>query len=248
MRFPRLLPLLLVSLSPALAQDYVVTTRRDTVRGSLTIHSNPTADRVVVVQPNGKTDYAAYQVLRIWMDSVLYQPVRTTEAFRFMRIARGGMVSLCYARQSPGTPYNIPYLVKISGESMEVNALRFKKTTSRFLSECNSIRQKIEEESLGRNDLDKIVEGYNRCLEQQTTVAFTTSEDPKLSALNAFNKKVSKDTAIPSEVTEILKDLFMKVKEGKPVPQYLAEGLRTSLKDFPAYAQDVESLLAVLQK
>lgn len=195
-----------------------------------------------------KTEYPAYSVLGAYLDSVTYIPVRTPDAFRFMRLGRTGMLALCYARQFPGTPFNIPYLVKRSGESMEVSALRFKKSVSRFLAECNTISQKIEEESLGRDDLEIIVDGYNRCLEQQTTVAFVASEDPKLSALNAFNKKLSQDTAVPPDVLEILKDLFIKVKDGKPVPNYLAEGLRESLKDFPNYREDVETLLAVLNK
>jgi hypothetical protein len=247
MRYGLLLSFLVLT-SVSRGQDYLVTARKDTLRGKLGIVSYPTTDKVVLTLDKKKSEYAAYQVSRIWMDSASYQPVRTPDAFRFMRVARPGMLSLCYARQSPGTPYNIPYLVKISGENIEVNALRFKKTTARFLEDCVSIRQKIEEDSLGRYDLEKIVDGYNRCLELQTTVAFTESEDPKLSALNAFNKKLGNDPQAPAEAKEVLKDLFMKVKEGKTIPSYLAEGLRQSLKDLPAYKDEVEQLIAVLQK
>lgn len=244
---------LLVSLlaSAALqAQDFLVTTKKDTLRGKITIGSYTTSDRAVLTAEadKKKTEYQAYTVLSVRIDTFTYIPVRTPDAFRFMRVAKGGFVSLCFSRQAPGTPYNIPFLVKSSGEAMEVSALRFKRTVARFLSECATVRQKIEEESLGRDDLEKIVDAYNRCLVQQTSVAFTASEDPKLMALTAFNKTLSKDATVPSEAIDILKDLFTKVKEGKPAPNYLTEGLREALKGHPAYAGELESLLATLKK
>lgn len=231
------------------AQDYLVTSKKDTLRGKLTLSGYTTADRAVLTSADKKkTEYPAYSLLAVHIDTNTYIPVRTPDAFRFMRLKKSGMVSLCYARQAPGTPYNIPYLVKVSGEAMEVNALRFKKTVSRFLAECATVRQKIEEESLGRDDLEKIVDAYNRCLVQQTTVAFIASEDPKLEALTAFNKKLSQDTTVPPEALDILKDLYTKVKEGRPAPNYLTDGLREALKGHPAYAEELESLLATLTK
>lgn len=230
------------------AQDYLVTTKRDTLRGKLTISVYNTTDRAVLAADGKKTEYPAYSVLTMHIDSNTFQPVRTTDAFRFMRVQKSGMVSICLARQSPGMPYNIPYLVKITGESMEVNALRFKKSVSRFLAECTTVSRMIEEESLGRNDLDKIVDNYNRCLVKQTTVAFTSTEDPKLSALTEFNKKLSADATVPAEALDILKDLYAKVKEGKAAPNYLTEGLREALKGHPAFADDLEALLTALKK
>jgi hypothetical protein len=232
------------------AQDYLVTTKKDTLRGKITIASYTTSDRAVLTAEadKKKSEYQAYNVLAVRIDSFTYIPVRTPDAFRFMRQKKGGLVSLCFSRQAPGTPYNIPYLVKVSGEAMEVNALRFKKTVSRFLEECANVRQKIEEESLGRDDLEKIVDSYNRCLVLQTTVAFTASEDPKLEALTAFNKTLSKDATVPPEAMDILKDLFAKVKEGRQAPNYLTDGLREALKGHPAYAGELENLLATLKK
>jgi hypothetical protein len=230
------------------AQDYLVTAKKDTLRGKLTISTYSTSDRAVLTIDKKKTEYPAYSVLALKIDSNTFVPVRTPEAFRFMVQKKSGMVSLCYGRQSAGTPYNIPFLVKVSGEAMEVNALRFKKTVARFLAECNSVRQKIEEESLGRNDLEKIVDSYNRCLVQQTTVAFTSTEDPKLAALTEFNSKVIDDEAVSAEAKEILRDLYNKIKEGKPAPNYLTEGLREALKNNPGYTEDLEKLLTIIKK
>jgi hypothetical protein len=230
------------------AQDYLVTTKKDTLRGSITIASYHGVDRAVLNVNGKKTEFQAYGVLLVTLDTISYIPVRIPDAFRLMRLEKRGILNLCYARQAPGTPYNVPYLVKVSGESMEVTALRFKRSVSRFLSECGIITQKIEENELGRNDLEKIVDGYNNCMVQQTSVAFIYSEDPKLSALTAFNEKLSKDTTVPAEAMDILKDLFGKVKEGKPAPNYLIEGLRETLKGHPVYTQDLEELIATLKK
>ena len=229
------------------AQDYLVTTKQDTLRGKLTISGYTTSDRAVLMADNKRSEFQAYLVLAVRIDSNTFVPVRTPEAFRLMQLKKRGLVSLCLGRQAPGTPYNIPYLVKLSGESMEVNALRFKRSMARFLSECGTVRQKIEEGSLGRNDLEKIVDTYNRCLEQQTTVAFTSTEDPKLTAITAFNQKLSSDSSIPAEAREILKDLYAKVKEGRSAPNYLKEGLREALKAHPAYTADLEQLLAKIK-
>ncbi|MBL7846793.1 MAG: hypothetical protein JNL40_04945 [Cyclobacteriaceae bacterium] len=230
------------------AQDYVVTTRKDTVRGRVSITSNPTMDMVIVtIDKKNKPEYKATSLLAVYSDSVMYQPVRIPDAYRLMRIGRTGMVSLCYARQAPGTPYNIPYLLKRTGESLQVSALRFKKTMTSFLSECASLKSKIEQEQLGRKDLDKIIEEYNRCLELQTNQVFIPSENPKISAVNAFNEKLSQDATVPSDARDMLKDIYSKLKEGKSVPNYLLEGLRETLKNHPAYQKDLEELIAKLK-
>jgi len=230
------------------AQDYVVTLRNDTLRGRVAIHSYSKLERVLVTVDKKKNDLAATAVKLIWMDSAVYVPVRTNEGYLFMHLARPGFVSLCYSRQSPGTPYDVPFLVKRTGESIEVTALRFRKSVSNFLSECASIQSRIEEDQLGRKDLDKIIDEYNACLASQTHEAFVTSEDPKLSAINALQQKLSKDASAPTDAMDILKDLYLKVKDGKLVPNYLLDGLKETLKDFPSYDQDIASLSAVLKK
>lgn len=230
------------------AQDYLVTPRKDTLHGKINIQGYATTDRATLIVEKKKTEYQAYGVLAVCIDTTTYVPVRTRDAFRFMRLKKKGMVSLCYAQQSPGTPYNVPYLVKISGESMEVSAFRFKRTISSFLGDCATLTQKIEQESLGRNDLEKIVDSYNQCLDQQTTVAFISTENPKLVAINEFNSKVGNDATVPEDAKEILRDLYNKIKEGKQAPNYLTEGLREALSGHPAYTADVENLIAILKK
>lgn len=239
--------ILLCLASTVHAQDYIVTLRNDTLRGRAVIHSYAKVERVVITVDKKKSEFVATAVKSVWTDSATYVPVRTNDGYLFMRLGRPGFVSLCYSRMSPGTPYDVPYLVKRTGESIEVTALRFRKSVANFLSECASIKTRIEEEQLGRKDLDKIIDQYNDCLANQTHQAFSVSEDPKLTAINSLQQKLSKDNSAPADAMDILKDLYLKVKDGKPVPNYLLEGLKETLKDFPAYSADIESLSSVLK-
>ena len=65
---------------------------------------------------------------------------------------------------------------------------------------------------------------------------------------STFKMKLEKDSAVSSDAVDILRDLYSKVKEKKEVPNYLTEGLREKLKDFPAYQNDLENLLAKLKE
>lgn len=239
--------ILLCIVSAVHAQDYIVTLKNDTMRGRVVIHSYTRAERVMITADKKKTELTATAVKLVWTDSAQFVPVRTAEGYVFMRVGRSGFVSLCYSRQAPGTPYDVPFLIKRTGESIEVTALRFRKSVSGFLSECATIKTRIEEEQLGRKDLDKIIDQYNACLANQTQQVFAVSEDPRLTAINALQQKLSKDGSVPADAMDILRDLYIKVREGKPAPNYLLEGLKETLKDLPVYSPDIAALTTALK-
>ena len=230
------------------AQDFVVTTKRDTLRGRVAIYSFANLDQVQTIVQKKKKEIPATSVIVASIDSQLYHPVLILDGYRMLKLSRPGLVSIYLGRQTPGTPYNIQYLVKKSGASLEISNLRFKKQMTTFLDECGVIKQKIEEDKLKRKDLELIIDEYNKCIESQTHQAFVPSEDPRLEAITAFKTKLEKDSAVSSDAVDILKDLYLKVKEKKEVPNYLTEGLREKLKDFPAYQNDLENLLAKLKE
>jgi hypothetical protein len=235
--------------STLFGQDYLVTTKNDTVRGKLSISTYPTMDKVLVSQQQKKkTEYAAHYVMSIFQDSTYYQTVRVPDAYRIMRIGKSGPVSLCYARQSPGTPYDVPYLVKRTGESIQVTALRFKRTVTNFLNDCARVKEMVDKDELGRKDLDRIVDEYNLCLAQQSPQAFAITENPTLSALSKLNTRLQADSSAPKDAVDILKDIYRKVKDRQEVPNYLLEGLKNSLAGRDDYKGDLEELLKLLNK
>jgi hypothetical protein len=246
----RILAALLTLCSPSLlAQDYLVTTKMDTIMGKLSISSYPTMDKVLVSQPQKKkVEYPCPYIYSIFLDSAFYQTVRVPEAYRIMRIGKTGPVSLCYARQSAGSPFDIPYLVKRTGESMQITAIRFRKSITTFLNDCPRVGDIIEKEQLGRKDLDRIIDEYNRCIYQQTPNSFAVTESKALSALSKMNQRFQKDATVPTDAVDILKDIYGKVKDGKQVPNYLLDGLRNSLSGRADYQEDLEALLKLLKE
>ncbi len=131
---------------------------------------------------------------------------------------------------------------------MEITTLRFKNSISNFLNECATIEQKIENGQLGRKDLDKIIDTYNQCIEDQTQKSPVTDADPRLTALSNFTNKLKADSTVPTDAVDILNDLHAKVRDSKPIPNYLTEGLRDLLKDHPAYLGDLENLFNLLKR
>jgi hypothetical protein len=140
----------------------------------------------------------------------------------------------------------IPYLVKNSGEVMEVPNIFFGKRMANFLRDCSLTKQKIEENKLGRKDLDQIVDDYNRCLDNQTLKVFP-SEDPKLVAITQLKDRLKQNPAVPADAIEIMDDMYQKVKEKKPTPNYMTSALRGLLRDYPDYHQELDSLITKLK-
>ena len=174
------LSLLVIWTSEVNGQGYVVTTRNDTLRGEVKIMSFDEIDKVQVGEGKKKTQFKAIEVTVVSVGKDIYNPVLTQLGYRLLKLDHPGfLVSLYLARQAPSTTYDVQYLVKRTGKAFEVPNLKFRKQVSGFLSECASIEQKIEENKLGKNNLNEIIDEYNRCIENQTKAVFTTSSDPR---------------------------------------------------------------------
>ena len=232
----------------AQAQDFIVTTRQDTIRGRVRVTSYATTDKVhVTEQDKKKTEFAVTAVLAVFSNSQQFRPVLTSGGYRLLKVEKPGLLSLYMAQQTPGMPYNIPYLVKSSGEALEVPNLKFKKTVTDFLIDCKSIQAKIEEEDWGKKNLDQIIEAYNLCIDAQTKNSFIPSSDPTITALTELKNKLEKDPTVHSDAMDIMKDIYSMVYAGKIVPNYVRESLRASLKSFPQYNETVDAALNSLK-
>lgn len=245
----RALIILTCSALSSQGQDYLVTTKLDTLRGKLTVITYPGMDKIQVSeQKKKKQEINVTVVLIAMLSGQAYKTVPTTDGYRLMRLAKSGILSLCYARQSPGTPYDTPYLVKSTGESMEVPKILFKNRMSGFLKDCPLAAQKVEAGTLGKNDVEKIVDEYNQCMDKQTEQAFVAVADTGLKAITEFKLKLEQDKTVPADALEILKDIYQKVKEEKSVPNYLKNSLREALKSHPSYQADLDNLLDKLKE
>jgi len=248
MMYIRLAFILTFCCRSAFGQDYVLTTKQDSLVGKIIVLTFHNTDKVRITDAEKKkSEWLASNVLRMSINNESYKAVKTPTGYRIMKIAKPGILSLCYARQLEEAPYDIPYFVKNTGESLEVPKILFKVQTSSFLKECGDLKERITAGELGRKDLDKIIDEYNHCMERQTVKTTVAQSDPKLDAITEFRKKLEADPTVSEEAKEIVVDLYKKVQENKPAPNYLKDGLREALKNHPAHLADFEALLEAMK-
>src|SRR5262245_6650673 len=129
---------------PASGQDYVVTTKGDTLRGVVKIYTYDVIDRVQVGGGKDKGSFTAVQVREASILGEIYHQVRTESSFMMMKLVTPGFVSIYNGHQPKNYSFDTPYLVKKTGHAMEVPNLSFKKMMSEFLVECNVVREKVK--------------------------------------------------------------------------------------------------------
>ncbi len=255
-----LFAVLLISCSlTAFADDYVVTQKNDTLRGKVSILTYGSMDHAQIIGADKKkTVLTAIQVTTVFLNNEIYHPVRTNYGYRMMKVVKPGFISLYLGRRVVGPTdtgfyYDVPFLVKRDGSSMEVPNLSFKKSVGNFLSECADIKHKIEKEDLGRNDLDTILDAFNACIEEQTKESklqpMLQNDDPKIIQLKGLQTKIDASTlAGKKDAVEILNDVMAKVRQHQNVPNYQLDGLKNILKDSPQLLGEFERIASTLNQ
>ena len=241
----------------AQAQDYVVTLKNDTLKGVAKISDYDVIDRIDLMDQKKKNHFTAIQVRTLFMNREIFNPIRTDDGYRMMKLAKAGYLSLYKGRRpnssaSDPSNYDVSYLIKRGGSVIELPNLTFKKAMIDFLKDCNIMKEKIEKENLGKKDLDQIITDYNNCIENQThptPIALVSSSDPTLIALGKLKTKLeASQLSSKKDAVDILNDMSDKVRGNQPVPNYLMEGLKGLLKDAPEYQSDLEKILSLLTK
>jgi hypothetical protein len=137
---------------------------------------------------------------------------------------------------------------------MEVPNLSFKKSLGNYLSDCGDIKDRIQKGEFGKRDLQKIVESYNECMQANTvdnskTTPPATIDSEKVIALKKFMTKVEAENfSGKNDALDILKDIQSKVSKNETVPNYLIDGLKSSLANTPSLGNDLDSIMALLKK
>lgn len=233
-------------------QDLVVTQKNDTLQGAVKIVSFDRIDRVQINDGKKKIQFTALQVKQVTIEKDVFHPVRIESGYQMMKLVTPGFLSLYLARRPNSLSYEVQYLVKRNGEAMEIPNLTFKKTMGTFLDDCYGIKQKIKDDELGRKDLDQLIIQYNLCIERQTQEtqppSAIGSEDPKMVALTNLKTKLQNSpVSVQKDALDMLDDITDKVKNNKPVPNYLLEGLKEFLKDHPTCQPELEKISALLK-
>ncbi|MFM7856658.1 MAG: hypothetical protein ACKO96_33220 [Flammeovirgaceae bacterium] len=247
-----ILPLVFFAVSTCWAQtDYAITAKGDTLRGDVKILPSDLADQVQVKINKKKEILLCTEAITVVQGGILYKTVKFDNRFRYMTLLKDGFLSLYGFRMPQQTSYDGRYLQTRDGRGLEMPNLTFKRSLAKFLEDCPAVSERVKSGDLGRNDIEKILDEFNTCLQLKTTkrnvdVPVSTAILSNTQEVDNLIKKVedSPDFANKKDAIDLLKDLSGKVYRDEILPSYLLRELRANLKDQPTFSEDLEKILA----
>ena len=231
------------------AQDYVVPLRADTIRGSVRPTGIGKNQRVQVTPENGKKQsFGMTEVRAYTYKNETFRPVRGVTGYVFMKLLRDGYLALYAFQPENQTNYDGRFLMRRDGEGLEVPNLTFKKTLSKYLSDCKTVSEKVEKGELGKRDIEAIVDEYNGCIGNNTKGVVV--EAKKLDPLDALEQKVKAKSAFDqqSDALDMIADMKKKVQRQEKIPNFMIEGLKSALSSQTDLTADLNAAIAELNK
>ena len=229
-------------------EDFIVTTKGDTLRGRVSFQQIGNIEQVLVKGDKRQT-FSSMQIRIANVKGQAYKPIQFSGKVQMMQVVTNGYLSLL-AFQPPGVMnYDGRLLALRDGRMLEVPTIGFKKHLSAFLSDDADLAQKIKEGELERKNLDAIIEAYNTFIEKNTEIndQKTKEEDKtkiKLEALEEIKEAITtSDMESKDETLEMLNEVKDKISTGKSVPQYLSNALLDKLQFDPELIKKLEGIL-----
>ena len=219
-------------------QDFLVTTKGDTLRGEVKPLIYGTDKKVQITEAGKKKAiYSLFQTKSYSLKGETYQPVKGPSGYTFMKLIKSGYLSL-YAFQSDNqVNFDGTFLLKKDGEGIELPNLSFKKGMKKFLDDCPSVADKIDNDELNKKDLDKIVNEYNSCIENRTVdhskiIAKRAEQSKNMTAWDVLEAKVKTqpDFEGKNNALEMIGEIKTKISSSQKIPNFLLEGLKSSLR------------------
>lgn len=241
--------LLLFAFTANAQTSYVITSKADTLYGKVRILSYDLMDRVQLEAGKKKETFTALQVLSVSIDSQFYKPVKYENKILLMKLLKSGYLSLYAFQLEKQTRYDGRFLLKLDGTGTELPNLSFKKFMENFLKECKTVADKIRGGELTKKDINQIIDEYNTCMKNQVTTPPVVEGNETLMAVESMIQKIEAEE-FPSkkDALDLLRDIQKKVNKNESVPNYLTEGLKSYLSNVPSLADDLNKLIALLQK
>ncbi|MEJ1239782.1 hypothetical protein WBG78_16715 [Chryseolinea sp. T2] len=221
------------------AQEYVITTKGDSIAGQLKPLLYGTEKKVQVTTAEKKKEvYSIFQVRRYRFRDEMYEPVKGPEGFAFMKLVKPGYLSL-YNYQLPGqVTFEGTYLMRRDGKGMDVPNISFKKSMKSFLKDCPTVVDRIDQGEFNRKDLNDIIDAYNQCIDKNTTnrVAAIATQEVQTKSLNAWDElenqvKAAADFDGKPNALEMIQEIKGKIERSEKIPNFLVDGLKSVLKD-----------------
>lgn len=231
--------------------DYVITLKGDSISGKVKHMNYGGGEKVQVTTDDGKKNiYSILQTKRFSLENELYEPVRVTQGYTYMKLLKRGYLSY-YAFQMPSqTSWDGRYILKKDGSGMEVPNIGFKKQIIRFLEDCAEVRAGIESGKFTKANMNEVVDQYNACIDSNTV---KTESEKKLSDKEIVWNEL--ETAVRDaspfdgrmDAIEMITEVKSKVRQGEKIPNFLVEGIKDVLKDQSALQEPLKKALSALQ-
>jgi hypothetical protein len=220
------------------AQDYVLTTRGDSLTGEVKPLFYGNAPKVQLTTPGDeKTTLSLFEVRAFSHDGEIYHPVKGETGYVFMKLLQPGYLSLYAYQPENQTRFDGLFLKKLDGEKMVVPNIGFRKYISQFIEDCPDVVERVKEGELGKKNLDELITAYNACIEGRTVdhvkeISIRREQTTIINAWDALEEKIQeKDFSEKNNALEMIAEIRKKVRQQENIPNFLVEGLKESLKD-----------------
>ena len=230
-------------------EDYVVTVKGDTIKGKLTISVRWNMPQSATIKVGKKKQYfEVYQLKAAGKrDSTIYHTIKILGKYRFAELVKGGYLS--YYLYSSDEPNSVPFgnqvLVKRDGSQKSFSTLAFKKSVRSFLEDCPTVKSNFDNDLYVRKDLDKIIDDYNDCINNNTLELVPEADADKIALLKTLMKQVNRESSITEkdEIQEMLGDIGERLKKNQTIPGYLSDALKKKLEGYPDLLATADELL-----
>ncbi len=219
------------------AQDYVVTSKGDTVQGQIKPLLYGVDKKVQVTDASKKkTTFAIFQVRSYQYKGEIFQPVKGPDGYTFMKLIKSGYLSLYYYQLPNQVTYDGTFLFRRDGKGIDVPNISFKKAMKSFLKDCPSIVDRIDNGEFSKKDLNNVIDQYNQCIESNTAdheqvIAVKEEQNKKISAWDVLEQKVKEQSDFEgkSNALEMIEEIKGKIAKSEKIPNFLIDGLKSSL-------------------
>ena len=236
------------------AQDYVITTKGDSLVGKIKLFTYGSDKKVQVTDSlKKKTLVPIFHVVYFVYKGEKYHPLKSERGYSFMKILKDGYLSLNAFQLDNQTAYDGLYLYMKDGKGLEVPNLSFKKLMTKYLADCPSVVAKIEDGTWGKKELNQIVDDYNQCivmksnLVHQNPVVVEQAPVKEVSSWNTLEDKVKShpDFTDKSNALEMINEIKNKIQHNESIPNFLIQGLKSTLSQT-SLNEDLENAIKAL--
>ncbi|HEY9490164.1 MAG TPA: hypothetical protein VIQ51_17630 [Chryseosolibacter sp.] len=220
------------------AQDYVLTTRGDSLTGEVRPLLYGPQKKVQITAPGKeKNTLSLFEVREFASNGEVYHPVKGESGYTFMQLIEPGYLTLYAYQLDNQTRFDGRFLRKLDGADLVVPNLGFKKYISQFLEDCPEIVERVKSGELGKKNLNELVIAYNACVDDRTIdhEKVLTARKEQTSIINAWTsleeRVMTTEFSEKNNALEMITEIRKKIRNQERIPNFLIEGLKNSLKD-----------------